>query len=96
MLVGRASALIGSVQSAVIPDCGSAELPAPPPWHKGRIVLLGDAVHAFLPYLGQGAAQAIENGGCSRHAMPVASRDLPGRRLARDSGSPGGKCRARA
>ncbi len=35
---------------------------APPPWHKGRVVLLGDAVHAFLPHLGQGAAQAIEDG----------------------------------
>lgn len=35
---------------------------APPPWHKGRIALLGDAVHAFLPHLGQGAAQAIEDG----------------------------------
>lgn len=35
---------------------------APPPWHKGRMVLLGDAAHAFLPHLGQGAAQAIEDG----------------------------------
>lgn len=35
---------------------------APPPWHKNRVVLLGDAVHAFLPHLGQGAAQAIEDG----------------------------------
>jgi 2-polyprenyl-6-methoxyphenol hydroxylase-like FAD-dependent oxidoreductase len=35
---------------------------APPPWHKHRVVLLGDAVHAFLPHLGQGAAQAIEDG----------------------------------
>jgi len=35
---------------------------APPPWHRGRIVLIGDAAHAFLPHLGQGAAQAIEDG----------------------------------
>jgi 2-polyprenyl-6-methoxyphenol hydroxylase-like FAD-dependent oxidoreductase len=35
---------------------------APPPWNKGRIVLLGDAVHAITPHLGQGAAQAIEDG----------------------------------
>lgn len=34
----------------------------PPPWHRGRVVLLGDAAHAFLPHLGQGAAQAIEDG----------------------------------
>ncbi len=32
------------------------------PWHKGRIVLIGDAVHAVTPHLGQGAAQAIEDG----------------------------------
>jgi 2-polyprenyl-6-methoxyphenol hydroxylase-like FAD-dependent oxidoreductase len=32
------------------------------PWHKGRIVLIGDAVHAVPPHLGQGAAQAIEDG----------------------------------
>jgi 2-polyprenyl-6-methoxyphenol hydroxylase-like FAD-dependent oxidoreductase len=35
---------------------------APPPWHQGRIVLLGDAVHTVTPHMGQGAAQAIEDG----------------------------------
>jgi len=32
------------------------------PWHKGRIVLLGDAVHATTPHLGQGAGMAVEDG----------------------------------
>lgn len=32
------------------------------PWHKGRVVLLGDAVHATTPHLGQGAGMAIEDG----------------------------------
>lgn len=31
-------------------------------WHRGRVVLIGDAVHAITPHLGQGAAQAIEDG----------------------------------
>ncbi len=31
------------------------------PWHRGRIVMLGDAVHATTPHMGQGAAQAIED-----------------------------------
>jgi 2-polyprenyl-6-methoxyphenol hydroxylase-like FAD-dependent oxidoreductase len=31
------------------------------PWHEGRVVLLGDAVHATTPHLGQGAGLAIED-----------------------------------
>ena len=31
------------------------------PWHRGRIGLLGDAVHATTPHLGQGAGMAIED-----------------------------------
>lgn len=30
-------------------------------WHVGRVVLLGDAVHATTPHLGQGAGMAIED-----------------------------------
>ena len=30
-------------------------------WHKGRIALLGDAVHSTTPHLGQGAGLAIED-----------------------------------
>jgi 2-polyprenyl-6-methoxyphenol hydroxylase-like FAD-dependent oxidoreductase len=32
----------------------------PGPWHKGRIVLLGDTVHATTPHLASGAGIAIE------------------------------------
>jgi 2-polyprenyl-6-methoxyphenol hydroxylase-like FAD-dependent oxidoreductase len=31
-------------------------------WHKDRVVVLGDASHAVLPYAGQGANLAIEDG----------------------------------
>lgn len=31
------------------------------PWHRGRVVMLGDAVHATTPHLGQGAGMAIED-----------------------------------
>ena len=31
------------------------------PWHKGRVALLGDAVHATTPHLGQGGGMAIED-----------------------------------
>jgi 2-polyprenyl-6-methoxyphenol hydroxylase-like FAD-dependent oxidoreductase len=31
------------------------------PWHRGRVVLLGDAAHAMTPNMGQGAAMALED-----------------------------------
>jgi len=31
-------------------------------WSKGRVTLLGDACHPMLPFMAQGAAQAIEDG----------------------------------
>ena len=45
------------------------------PWHKGRVVLLGDAVHATTPHLGQGAGMAVEDSivladELSKHAAP--------------------------
>jgi len=33
----------------------------PKPWHRGRIVLIGDAVHTAPPQLASGAAIAIED-----------------------------------
>ncbi|MDZ4130985.1 MAG: FAD-dependent monooxygenase [Hydrogenophaga sp.] len=33
-----------------------------PAWTQGRITLLGDAAHATLPFLAQGAVHSIEDG----------------------------------
>jgi 2-polyprenyl-6-methoxyphenol hydroxylase-like FAD-dependent oxidoreductase len=33
-----------------------------PTWFKGRIVLLGDAIHPTTPFVGQGAGAAMEDG----------------------------------
>jgi len=38
-----------------------ADLPALPQWSKGRVALLGDAAHATLPFLAQGAVMALED-----------------------------------
>ena len=35
-------------------------LMTPAPWHRGRVVLLGDAVHATTPHLASGAGIAVE------------------------------------
>ncbi len=33
----------------------------PAPWHKGRVLLIGDAAHATTPHVGYGAGLAIED-----------------------------------
>jgi 2-polyprenyl-6-methoxyphenol hydroxylase-like FAD-dependent oxidoreductase len=33
----------------------------PTPWHRGRVVLIGDAAHSGTPHLAEGAAMAIED-----------------------------------
>jgi len=49
------------------------ERAARPSWSNGRIALLGDAAHAMLPFLAQGAAQAIEDAAAlAAHLAPDA------------------------
>ena len=47
-----------------------------PEWTRGRVTVLGDAAHPMLPYLGQGACQAIEDG-CVLAAALAAEPDDP-------------------
>ena len=46
-------------------------------WHKGRIVLLGDAAHPPLQSLAQGACMAIEDGLCLGELIEAADGDFP-------------------
>jgi salicylate hydroxylase len=53
-----------------------------PAWTSGRVTLLGDSAHPMLPYLGQGACQALEDGAVLALALsaspgdPVAALEL--------------------
>src|SRR5215472_2926882 len=46
-----------------------------PQWTRGRVTLLGDAAHPMLPYLGQGACQAIEDGAVLATALSAEVSD---------------------
>ena len=46
-------------------------------WHKGRVVLLGDAAHAPLQSLAQGAGMAIEDGLCVAELIHTADGNFP-------------------
>ena len=48
----------------------------PERWSQGRITLLGDSAHAMLPYLGQGAAMAIEDACVLSAAIARHANDL--------------------
>jgi len=45
-------------------------------WHKGRTTLLGDACHAMLPFMAQGAAMAIEDAWCLAESLAT-KHDVP-------------------
>ena len=52
--------------------------PALERWSVGRATLLGDACHPMLPFMGQGAAQAIEDGAALTACLVGTSRaDVP-------------------
>jgi len=47
-------------------------------WSVGRVTLLGDACHAMLPFMAQGAAQAIEDGATLAACLAdTAGSDVP-------------------
>jgi salicylate hydroxylase len=46
-----------------------------PRWTRGPVTVLGDAAHPMLPYLGQGACQAIEDGAVLAAALSAEASD---------------------
>ncbi|WP_224448713.1 FAD-dependent monooxygenase [Haloprofundus salilacus] len=51
------------------------EVPTLNQWYQGSVCLAGDAAHAMLPFAGQGAAQAIEDGLLLAHLL--SATDVP-------------------
>jgi 2-polyprenyl-6-methoxyphenol hydroxylase-like FAD-dependent oxidoreductase len=49
----------------------------PRPWHKGRVVLIGDAAHATTPHLASGAGMAVEDALVLAEELGRAGGDVP-------------------
>lgn len=49
-----------------------------PVWSSGRVALLGDAAHAMLPFLSQGANQGIEDAAVLALSLEATPHDVPG------------------
>jgi salicylate hydroxylase len=49
-----------------------------PSWSRGRATLLGDSAHAMLPYMGQGACMAVEDGYILSEAIARMPDDIAG------------------
>lgn len=57
---------LGAVRDGIGPDTEVNVRPLealllPPPWHKGRAILIGDAAHSTTPHLASGAGIAVED-----------------------------------
>jgi salicylate hydroxylase len=48
-----------------------------PRWSVGRVTLLGDSCHPMLPFMGQGAAQAIEDAATLKGCLQKTPDDVP-------------------
>jgi len=46
-------------------------------WSVGRVTLLGDSCHPMLPFMGQGAAQAIEDAATLAGCLLKFATDIP-------------------
>lgn len=68
-------ALLDGLDPADVVRTDLADLPPLESWSRDRVVLVGDAAHAMLPFAGQGAAQAVEDG--LMLADAIATHDTP-------------------
>jgi salicylate hydroxylase len=69
----RLAAILGAVEETFI--WGLFDRPPMPRWSVGRVTLLGDACHPMLPFMAQGAAQAIEDGAALAACLAQTGRE---------------------
>jgi 2-polyprenyl-6-methoxyphenol hydroxylase-like FAD-dependent oxidoreductase len=67
--------IIAELREQIIDPAGVVYRPMEPmllpaPWHRGRVLLIGDAVHATTPQLAQGASIAIEDAALLAQLLP--------------------------
>ncbi|MGE0046574.1 MAG: FAD-dependent monooxygenase [Hyphomonadaceae bacterium] len=65
-ILARFGGHAGAVRDSLASHAGLVYRPleavlVPPPWHKGRIVLVGDAVHGATPHIAAGGGMALED-----------------------------------
>ncbi|KAK4230153.1 hypothetical protein QBC38DRAFT_56256 [Podospora fimiseda] len=77
----RVQALLGMVDQDNLKAWTLLDMEKIPRWVEGKLVLLGDAAHPFLPYQGQGAAMAIEDATSLVALLPSGTpvNDIPSR-----------------
>ncbi|KAL3446128.1 hypothetical protein BJX65DRAFT_319028 [Aspergillus insuetus] len=63
----RLTKIIGMIKKTIKWPLVSS--PALTKWFEGNVVVLGDAGHAMLPYMSQGAAMAVEDGAALARAL---------------------------
>lgn len=71
--------IVGSIRDGLNPQsevyyAALEEVVQPAPWYRGNALLIGDAAHASLPHMAQGAAMAIED---ALVLAELAAQDLP-------------------
>ena len=77
----RALALLKMADPATLKVWKLMDMDQVTSWHTGKLCLLGDAAHPFLPHQGQGGAQAIEDGVALGVLLPFGTKpaDVPAR-----------------
>jgi 2-polyprenyl-6-methoxyphenol hydroxylase-like FAD-dependent oxidoreductase len=75
-LVGELRDSLGADHTIVYSPIEEVSLPLP--WHRGRVIVLGDAAHASAPHLTQGAAMAMEDAVVLAEMLGDGTGDVPG------------------